>query len=307
METSVRPKESKKKNRVTDIIIEKIRENILSGRTKPGDKLANEKEMMGEFGVSKATMREALRVLEAMGLLEIKKGIGGGAFVSEVDMRTTIHSVINFCNFRSVSVKDITILRYFIEPQVAQIAAVKRTETDIENLQKNIRETYQAEVEKEIGFHCYLVRITKNPLLILIVDFIDNILRSIKSKLHLNKTFFDLVEYHHKLILECLIQQDSQAAGVVMANDILGTGKFLAELSASEPFDPDELQQFIKSEDRMLAMMFQQQVVSNKHPINTQPGVMVRKIGSSDLNLVSYKAEGKSAITDIFNWEHKTE
>ena len=71
---------------------------------------------MLQFGVSKATMREALRVLEAMGLLEIRKGISGGAFVAEVDMRTTVHSIMNFLHLQSVSVKEITMLRLFIEP-----------------------------------------------------------------------------------------------------------------------------------------------------------------------------------------------
>ena len=51
------------------------------------------------------TMREALRVLEVMGFVEIRKGTSGGAFVAEVDMKTTINSIINFIHFKPISVK----------------------------------------------------------------------------------------------------------------------------------------------------------------------------------------------------------
>ncbi|MBU0988954.1 MAG: GntR family transcriptional regulator, partial [Proteobacteria bacterium] len=56
-----------KSDKISDNIIAQIRDSILSGQLKPGDRLASEKELIEQFGVSKATMREALRVLEVMG------------------------------------------------------------------------------------------------------------------------------------------------------------------------------------------------------------------------------------------------
>ena len=127
-------------HKISDQIIEQIRNAILSGRFKPGDKVASEKELMSEFGVSKATLREALRVLEGMGLVEIRKGIAGGVFIAEVDMKTTIHGIINFLHFREVSVKDITMIRYLLEPPVAQIAALRIQPEDIIKLESMIVE-----------------------------------------------------------------------------------------------------------------------------------------------------------------------
>jgi GntR family transcriptional repressor for pyruvate dehydrogenase complex len=71
-------KTASKSEKVSDKIIHQIRNAILSGQLMPGDKLASEKELMEQFEVSKATMREALRVLEVLGLIEIRKGTAGG-------------------------------------------------------------------------------------------------------------------------------------------------------------------------------------------------------------------------------------
>ena len=161
-------------HKISDQIIEQIRNAILSGRFKPGDKVASEKELMSEFGVSKATLREALRVLEGMGLVEIRKGIAGGVFIAEVDMKTTIHGIINFLHFKTVSVKDITMIRYLLEPPVAQIAASRIQPDDIMKLESLIIENPAVPhtiVSREIGFHRYLARMTENPILILVMDF----------------------------------------------------------------------------------------------------------------------------------------
>ena len=64
-------------NRISQNIVQQIRETIISGRLKPGDRLPSEKDLFTEFGVSKASLREALRALEALGMIEVKQGMGG--------------------------------------------------------------------------------------------------------------------------------------------------------------------------------------------------------------------------------------
>lgn len=68
---------SVKPNKISEHIIEQIRKAIFDGRLKPGDKLPSEKELIGNFKVSKVTLREALRSLEVLGFLEIRKGASG--------------------------------------------------------------------------------------------------------------------------------------------------------------------------------------------------------------------------------------
>jgi GntR family transcriptional repressor for pyruvate dehydrogenase complex len=228
-------------HKISDQIIEQIRNSILSGRFKPGDKVASEKELMLEFGVSKATLREALRVLEGMGLVEIKKGISGGVFIAEVDMKTTIHGIINFLHFKTVSVKDITMIRYLLEPPVAQIAALRIQPEDIVKLESMIVEhpaVPQTIVSREIGFHRYLARMTENPILILVMDFIDNILNDIKFQLDPGTDFYHNVAKAHQAILECLKKRDGVGAREKIVNDLLEVGSHLAKLSGTQPFNP---------------------------------------------------------------------
>lgn len=235
---------AKKNSKISDQIIDQIRDAILSGRLKPGDHLSSEKELADQFGVSKATMREALRVLEVMGLIEMRKGVSGGIFIAEVGMRTTIHSIINFLHFQSVSIREITMLRYLIEPTVARIAASKVTDQDILNLKRIVGENHSEAdnaVSKEIGFHRYLARIAENTLLILIVDFVDNLLDSLKSKTKLGPTFYKDVQKSHQKILDHIIKKDGSGAAQAMTQDLLDVDRHLCRVMGSFPFDPDEL------------------------------------------------------------------
>jgi GntR family transcriptional regulator, transcriptional repressor for pyruvate dehydrogenase complex len=233
-----------KTSKISDQIIDQIRDAVLSGKLKPGNRLASEKELADQFGVSKATMREALRVLEVMGLIEMRKGISGGIFIAEVGMRTTIHSIINFLHFQSVSIREITTLRYLIEPTVSRIAASKATDSDIQNLEKIVEENHPETdngVSKEIGFHRYLARMAENTLLILIVDFVDNLLESIKSKAKLSPDFYQDVQKSHQKILDCFIKKDGPGAALAMRQDLLAVDRHLCRVMGSFPFDPSEL------------------------------------------------------------------
>jgi len=286
-----------KSEKVSDSIIAQVRDAILSGRLKPGDRLASEKELIEQFGVSKATMREALRVLEVIGLLEIRKGIAGGAFVAEVDMRTTLHAIVNFLHFQTVSVKEITMLRYLIEPSVAQVAALKRTGRDIEKLEQVIGAGItegDTEVSKEISFHRYLARMTENTILTLTIDMIDNLLKSMKKKVGLPPEFYGHVRDAHNTILECLIQQDGLAAKIAMANDVVGVGRYICGFTGTPPFEPSELTASRTPIDTHVEVDPNARVVGKDDPILQEPGILARRVGSSDLYMVV--KEGGSSL-----------
>jgi DNA-binding FadR family transcriptional regulator len=70
-----------KHNRMYENVVEQVKNAILDGKLKPGDKLPTEKELKDLFDVSRGTLREALRVLEQRGLITIKTGANGGVFV----------------------------------------------------------------------------------------------------------------------------------------------------------------------------------------------------------------------------------
>lgn len=229
-----------KTEKVSDRIIEQIRDAVLSGQLKPGDRVASEKELLVQFGVSKATMREGLRVLEAMGLVEIRKGIQGGVYIAEVDMKTTIHGMMNFLHFKSVSVRDITMMRFMLEPSVAYLAAQRLGAEDARRIERMIEagEDGADELAGDIGFHRYLARLTENPILILIMDFIDDMLRDLKGQLELGPEFHDRVRDFHREVLAYLKKGDCLGACRAITDDLLWVGDHLAERTGTPRFDP---------------------------------------------------------------------
>lgn len=232
-----------KPEKVSDRIVEQIRDAVLSGRLKPGDRVASEKELFLQFGVSKATCREALRVLEAMGLVEIRKGMQGGVFIAEVDMKTTVHSIMNFLHFKAVSIHDITMLRFILEPSVAHVAAARLPVEQIHRLEQMIElgEDSDVEITKDIGFHRYLARLSDNPILILIMDFVDNLLRDVKCQLDLSAGFYNQIKQCHRRILDCLVRRDSVGARREIIRDILAVGDYMSDVTGTVRFDPGTL------------------------------------------------------------------
>ena len=228
--------------KISDKIIQRIRGLFVSGELNPGDKLGSEKELMDAFGVSKATLREALRVLEAMGMVEMRKGLMGGVFVAHVDMKTTISSIQGFLKFESVSIYDITMLRYLLEPRILRIAISRLADDHIENLHRIVQESQsiaQTPLRKGIGFHRYLARMTQNPLLILITDFIDNLLEDMKEKVGLGPDFYQRMYDYHDSILACIKNRDVAGAEEIIVQDILATGNIISKAMGFAAFTPD--------------------------------------------------------------------
>jgi GntR family transcriptional repressor for pyruvate dehydrogenase complex len=229
--------------KASDSIIRQVRELFISGQINPGDKLGTEKEIMNAFGVSKATLREACRVLEAMGIIEIRKGLSGGVFAAQVDMKTTINSIQGFLKFESVSIYDITMARYLLEPIIVRVVISKLSDIHIKKLKKIIQEAQTVDPKnlqvKGVSFHRYLARITENPILIIIMDFIDNLLEDMKKKAGVDNDFYDAMNDYHKNVTEYIIKGNISAAQKIIIQDILATGSCIAKAMRSNAFSPD--------------------------------------------------------------------
>jgi len=171
--------ETVKPNRISQNIVEQIRSAILSGELKIGDQLPSEKEFSKHFGVSKSSLREAYRVLEAYDLLEIRQGMSGGAFIKEVDLTTVKDSFVNYLFFQNPGLSEYTQIRMCIEPHVARICAEGATMEDIEYLENNIKameqepegETFVSDLD--IAFHKKLADIADNKILSLVVESVQ--------------------------------------------------------------------------------------------------------------------------------------
>ena len=219
-------------------IINQIRNAILKGKIGTGQKLLSEKKLMEEFGVSKSTLREALRTLEVMGLIEIRKGAQGGVFVSEVDMKITQQSLINFLHYKNVSVYHLSEIRKVLEPYAAKTAAQSIGAADLAEL-KNINERcvealkqgHTEKVEKDIiRFHRIIANCSENPILVFILAFIEDLLEDIKKLLRPDNSFFQSVVTAHIQIYGALAEGDADKAFSEMYKDVSRVEAFLAPM-----------------------------------------------------------------------------
>jgi len=221
-------------------IVRQMREAILDGKLQPGDQLPPESELLTKFGVSKQTLREALRALESMGFIQIRKGAGGGPTVMEVDMETARDSIANFLFFKNVSIHDLSEARRIFEPYLARLATKHLEKEDLEKL-KRMNDSLEAALGRgeditggkdEIDFHVTLAEASGNPVLVLILDFVNSLLVDIKLHLKPDLKFSRHVYESHIRILDAILAGDGKAAADAMYDHVCQVEEGLEELQA---------------------------------------------------------------------------
>jgi len=212
--------------RATEQIEERIKENILSGSLKFGDKLPIEKELAEQFGVSVVTLREALRALETFGLIQKRRGHGGGIFVSQINSESIKVSLGHFLRFKDLSARHLYEVRKIVEPLAIKLAVKKITPDEIEKLEENVcyceeklrdisdildeREFFDLD-RKNNDFHRLIAETTHNPILSLTVDYIMEFLPECETK-HLVLDVNYCVENikDHRNIVEGIKERDEE-------------------------------------------------------------------------------------------------
>lgn len=125
-------------------IVDELREDILSGRRRTGDRLPPENILAEQFQVSRTGVREAVRVLEALGLLEIRHGYAGGAFVAELGMAPLLGALHNSLQMGQVDVSELYEARQLFEPAITRLAVERSSPGLIEQLEENVAQAREA-------------------------------------------------------------------------------------------------------------------------------------------------------------------
>jgi DNA-binding FadR family transcriptional regulator len=163
-------------------IADELRRLIVSGELSEGDSLGHEPDLVERFGVSRPSLREALRILEAEGLITVVRGMLGGVVVHEPDERMTARTAALVLQARNVSLADVFDARRFIEPMAARVVASARSHrsaaTDLRRLIDAQEEAIEAPEEfgpANARFHDRLVELTGNQTLTIIAEMLDEI------------------------------------------------------------------------------------------------------------------------------------
>jgi DNA-binding FadR family transcriptional regulator len=215
-----------KQNRVFQDVVEQIQDAIIKGKLKPGARLPAERELKDLFNTSRGTLREALRVLEQKGLIEIKLGVSGGAIVKRIDAEPIVESLALLIRSGEVSIEHLSEFRIKIEGSLVELAAMRATKEEIAELEtmfnqakdyyeKNDWENFLKTDEK---MHTYIGIMTQNPVFQFVQKTIhDNIHQYYDEYLPMNKerTLENLTDFE-KIIEAMKINDAKKASDIIM-------------------------------------------------------------------------------------------
>ena len=220
---------SVKTKKISERIVQQIKDSILDGTMKAGDRLPPERELVGYFQASRVSVREAVKRLEASGLLMIKPG--SGSFVAEISSKAISESLSSILRIQKTSVNAITEARLILEPSIARLACERMTKEDFLKLEQNVQETSDIlkssslTPDKNIEFHSLIVASAHNPVITLTMNPILEVLKEMDLEMRGNVRKRAEISrnavYYHKKILKALQGKESQNVYELMLEHIL--------------------------------------------------------------------------------------
>ncbi len=225
-----------KQSRVSEEVLSQLKEAILLGKYKSGQKIPSERELTEAFQVSRGVVREAIRALEITGFVVLRQGPAGGAFVTDLSFDHIGNAFLDLFLANKVSIPELAHVRHYIEPEVARLAAANASKDDI----KRLIEAQEAEYLPVTTTSARITQFQKVHIIIAEIcgnHFFEAIT---KSMMRLTYEIVEAVDPDHKAlhmpgehrpIVDAIIKADPKAAKSAMAEHL---DKFCASLIKME-------------------------------------------------------------------------
>ena len=238
--------------KAADVLAGNLREQILDGNLSEGSTLPNERDLAARSGLSRASVREALRILEVEGLIGTRTGRNGGSEVVRPSMSTVERSINTFIRGHRIRFAEVLAAREAIEPQSARLAALYHSTTDWGALSASHAQIQQCIddipgfLQANLAWHMNVVRAGHNELL---VAFTQAIAQSVYAATDL-QDFNSLavrqaVVLAHQKVMDAIQAGDADAAGRRMARhvgayvaSVQGMGRDTATSTQEQPAVP---------------------------------------------------------------------
>lgn len=219
-------------SRAFEEIAAQIRELVASGRLKPGDRLPAERDLSAKFKVSRNTLREALRALELSGMIELRKGAAGGAFVLPGSSGVVVNGLRDLYHLGAIKPEHLTEARVWLSEVVVRVACERLTEQDLLALEENIAlatkadkaGNFQQRADLHREFHNLLAAATRNPIITITMEGVMEVMREFVKAIGPSENTYTLPS--RKRLLKHLRARDADAAVAEM-------NKFLERLQAN--------------------------------------------------------------------------
>ena len=235
--TSFQPLNEKKNfERIVDL----VKEKIFLGELRPNDRLPTERELAEALRVSRLSVREAYRALELFGMVEIRRGNEGGAFIRGPSRRSIIQSVSDLFRFQGITLEEWTEARLLLELDIARLAVKRANDKDYARLEGLIKEAHQKiksgvpAHEEHIRFHLGFAELSRNRILYTaynsMMDLLLNNLIVSATLEHSRKA-----TQAHTRIIGALKGGDFDRLSAVIEDHVQGAGKRLMAIAKESP------------------------------------------------------------------------
>ena len=209
-----------RKTKVYAEVAEQIQRLIAEGRLKPGDKLPPERELAEIFGVSRSSVRDAIRVLEVQGLVEPRHG--DGTVVREIPIDRLVRPLADAVSAGKDQLADLFDMRKMLEPPLARAAAFRATDEDVRALEQIVeRQTQRVRagelaLEDDNEFHYRIAATAKNQVVLRTMDILMDLLRDSRRRSLQGPGRAEKSLEGHRRILDAIERRDPEAAAQQM-------------------------------------------------------------------------------------------
>jgi GntR family transcriptional repressor for pyruvate dehydrogenase complex len=238
--------------RAFEEIAGQIRALIYMHTLKPGDRLPAERELAIQFGTGRMAVREALRMLEQAGFVQIRQGSDGGAFVRDVDPGVASQSISDAVRRANTSLSDVTAVRVALEALVGELVVKMITDEELDFLDRSIREAefalnygvkhkndlpdVELVAEMNVDFHILLARATKNLLLEIITESMMNVIHLFFAANSQQVDFFQWHIAQHRAIYEAVKAKNAPKVKALLKSHALELHKRFSTLNKPADF-----------------------------------------------------------------------
>ncbi|PLX81579.1 MAG: FadR family transcriptional regulator [Desulfuromonas sp.] len=218
----IRPK------KISEEIVEQIKVLISEGELKPGQRVPSERELAALLGVSRPSVREAIMVLDAMGLVESRQG--GGTFVRSLTENALSDPLTSLVGKNPKLLHALAEVRLGLETWSAYLAAQRATGEEIEEMESLYREMERQaanggwDADIDTKFHYAITAATHNTLQLHVLDTIHGLFHTTIQvalmEFYQKEGYIDRLLSHHRDILEAIKERDPDKARATMANHL---------------------------------------------------------------------------------------
>ena len=222
--------------RISGEVAEQLKQSILIGHFKAGDRFPSERELAEQFQVSRVAIREALRALENAGFITTRQGVTGGAFVTDLTFEHLVNAFLDLFMADKISIPELYQVRLLVEPEVARLAAQHVTLEYAELLKARLKAEEEStaslaeDLDKKTAVHFILAEMSGNRFLEGLVRSVMGLTRRAIEAAHPDQPPFLHPAGMHRPIIEAVLAKDPDGAAEAMKKHALDFGKRLVKM-----------------------------------------------------------------------------